>query len=79
MSAEVAAAHLANPAPAWLTAALAAGLTMEEQYLYELMVATLNFTHAQYLCLKDQGGYSKMADLNQWKYKEISGWCHNMS
>ena len=78
MSAEVEAAHLANPTPAWLTTALAAGLTMEEQYLYELMVVTLNFTHAQYVCLKEMGGYSEMADLNQWKYKEISSWCHNM-
>ena len=78
MSADVVAAHAASLRLAWLTDAIAYGLTMEEQYLYELMVVTLRFTHDQYVCLKEQGGYSKMADLNQWKYKEISAWCHDM-
>ena len=50
-----------------------------ETILYELMVNTLNFTENQYVCLRTQGGYGTLRDLNQWKHKDIKDWCNTMS
>ncbi len=71
---------LPQPAlPLWLQRANTLGLTDNETVLYELMVNFLNFTENQYICLRDQGGYGKLRDLNQWKHKDIRDWCNTMS
>ena len=69
----------AQAQPAWLVAANGLGLSPDELELYELMVNDLHFTHDQYVCLKTLGGYSTLRDLDQWGYKDIKDWCHNMA
>ena len=65
--------------PAWLAAANGLGLNQDEIELYELMVNHLRFTHDQYVCLRNQGGYSTLRDLDQWGHQAITTWCSNMS
>ena len=67
------------PQPAWLIAATALGLSPDEQELYELMMSHLRFTHDQYVCLRNLGGYSMLRDLDQWGHKDIRDWCQNMA
>ena len=69
----------APPQPAWLVAATGLGLNPDEQELYELMVNHLRFTHEQYVCLRNLGGYGTLRDLDQWGYKDIRDWCQNMA
>ena len=72
-----------QPPPAviqqWQRNANALGLNTDETILYELMVNFLNFTEDQYVSLRTQGGYGRLQDLNQWRYKEIKDWCTSMS
>ena len=70
---------VAPPLPAWMNNANALGLGPDEMELYELMVNFHSFTHNQYICLMNLGGYSTLQDLNQWRYKAIRKWCENMS
>ena len=72
-------AGVAPAQPAWLVAANGLGLSPDELELYELMVNDLHFTHDQYVCLKTLGGYGTLRDLDQWGYKDIKDWCHNMA
>ena len=65
--------------PLWLQRANNLGLNDNETVLFELMVNFLNFTENQYVCLREQGGYGTLRDLNQWKYKDIRDWCNAMS
>ena len=53
------------PPPEWLVAARELGLQADEIVLYELMVNHLRFTHLQYVALSEQGGYTRLADLDQ--------------
>jgi hypothetical protein len=34
-----------------------------------------SFTQGHYIALKEQGGYSTLADLDQWQHKDIKDWC----
>lgn len=63
----------------WQVQAQALGLNPGEMELYELMVNFHNFTHQQFVCLRDIGGYSTLEDLVQWRYKSIRKWCETMS
>ena len=60
---------LANPSPpsalpAWIQRVNALGLNDDETVFYELIVNALNFTENQYVCLRTQGGYGTLHDLN---------------
>ena len=59
------------PIPAWMVQANVLALDPDETILYELMVNFHNFTHLQYVCLCNVGGYGNLMDLNQWSHKHI--------
>ena len=67
------------PLPAWLVQANNLHLDADEIILFELMVNFHNFTQAQYVCLRNIGGYGTLMDLNQWRYKDIRKWCETMT
>ena len=67
------------PPPLWVARAAALGLNPDETILYELMTNFYLFSEQQYECLKEQGGYGTLADLNQWQYKDIKDWCTAIS
>ena len=67
------------PAPAWQVQALNMGLSHDETVLYELMTNLHSFTQQQYVCLRDNGGYGTLRDLNQWRFKAIRKWGETMS
>ena len=61
--------------PQWQIEATTLGLDPDEAILYELMTNFHSFTQDQYIALKEQGGYSTLADLDQWQHKDIKDWC----
>ena len=65
--------------PAWQNRAIDLGLNDDESILFELMHNFLHFTEGQYTTLREQGGYSTLRDLNQWRHKDIKDWCTTMS
>ena len=64
---------------AWQIICNTINLNPDESILYELTVNHLRFTEAQYVCVRDKGGYGTLADFNQWRYKDIRKWCETMS
>ena len=63
-----AAQQIVDPPPSpseWLVATRGLGLQVNEIALYELVVNHLRFTHLQYVALSEQGGYTRLADLDQ--------------
>ena len=73
-------AVIAAPAiPTWQANANALGLNPPQMELYELLVNFHNFTHEQYVCLMNTGGYSTLMDFVGWGHKAIRKWCENIT
>lgn len=64
--------------PQWGVRANALGLNEAQRELYELLVNFHAFTHEQYVCLKDMGGYDTLLSMQNWRHKDIYKWCSAM-
>lgn len=64
--------------PQWGARANALGLNEAQRELYELLVNFHAFTHEQYVCLKDMGGYDTLLSMQNWRHKDIYKWCSAM-
>jgi hypothetical protein len=62
----------------WQVRANTLNLTAEQTELYELLCNFHSFSHEQYVCLKDQGGYDTLGSMYNWRHKDIYKWCSNM-
>ena len=74
----MAAAAAAAQVPKWVQRVEALALEDGEAVLFELMTNFHSFTEAQYLSLRNHGGYGTLRDY-QWRYKDIKDWCSAMT
>ena len=51
------------PIPQWQVRANTLDLNAEQTELYELLCNFHSFSHEQYVCLKDQGGYDTLSSM----------------
>ena len=68
-----------QPLPQWRVRANSLNLDVQQSELYELLCNFHSFSHDQYVCLMNQGGYDTLRSMYNWRHKDIYKWCVSMS